>query len=293
MSQKLAGYITVYTNAQDNDTQLHLSSIQLEQKKSTEWTKVEVESMNKIAEMFGKSSSVKYANDKQMHCTAMFHILSDKLFRNENDNSYFVFQLGSIHNMHGIVSTMKELPVATSDGTSEFQLSVERLKPLNVHEFYQKVVKNNASRSSFMLAPRYYFNPQLNLLRKLPGKTIDFVSGSLEDEGIDVTDGMEFEDDDGTDEDDYDSDDQVSDKDDDDEDGAESDSVENISPKSGNSSNTTTTLTTTTTTLTTALSASTSSESVPKKRLRKGALTNSTASTEKEKVVLETLGTGW
>jgi hypothetical protein len=194
MTRKLEGFITTSTQFQSGDRQLFLSSCQLEQKRSTEWTKVEAESAKNLAELFGLSRNVSYAKEKNMHCTAMFHILSEKIFRNEADASYYVYQLGSIHNMHGIVSTESTLPVAISNGTSEFHLEVQMLSPLSIAEYYNKVVINNVARSVFMLAPKYFFNSQLNMLRKLPGKTIDFTTGELEDDGIDVSSEPWFQD---------------------------------------------------------------------------------------------------
>jgi len=293
MSQKLSGFITTYTNVTNWDTQLHLSPVQLEQKKSTEWGKVELDASAKIVELFGKSSSVQYANEQHMHSSAMFHILSEKLFRSEDDKSYYVYQIGSIHNMHGVVSTMKTLPLAISNGTSQFHLALDMIQPLSLHEFYQKVVKNNASRSSFMLSPKYYFNPQLNLLRKLPGKTIDFVTGKLEDDGIIVDDEIEFDEEEETDEEeegeetDQDGDSNGGSGDDDD-DGLEEAKSEAQS-EGKNSSKTVTTFTTTSTTMTTALSASTSSGGKVSKKKR----TPLATSTSTEKVVLESTGSGW
>jgi hypothetical protein len=80
MTRKLEGFITTSTQFQPGDKQLFLSSCQLEQKRSTEWTKVEAESAKNLAELFGLSRNVSYAKEKNMHCTAMFHILSEKNF---------------------------------------------------------------------------------------------------------------------------------------------------------------------------------------------------------------------
>jgi hypothetical protein len=217
MSRKLEGYCTTSSNVNSGDHVLTLNANPMESKKESEWSKVDYESELQIADTFGPSKDIENANKVKIQHTSAFHILSEKVFCKEK-TGYYVYQLGSIHNMYGYVSTLPSLPVASSSGKSLWDLELKLLDPLSCATFFARVVSNNIARSVFMLNPKYYFNPVLNLLRRLPGKTIDFTSGKLDDDGINVSDDLHFEEGDaeefGSDDDDDDSDDGSSDGDD-------------------------------------------------------------------------------
>jgi len=138
-------------------------------------------------------TTVEGADESGIHITLLMPIQSETIFRTqpndtvkEKPTGFFVYALGSLHNMHGVVSTEAFLPVATSDGTSLYQLALKKKVPLKIKEFYDRVVANNLGRSLFYLAPKYYFSPELNVLRRLPGKTFDWLELKLESDGIDI-----------------------------------------------------------------------------------------------------------
>jgi len=245
MSRKLEGYFTTSSNVNSGDHVLTLNANPMESKKESEWSKVDYESEQQIADVFGPSKDIDNANKVKVQHTSAFHILSEKIFRKEKVG-YYVYQLGSIHNMYGYVSTLPSLPLASSSGKSLWDLEIKMIDPLSCSAFYTRVVSNNIARSVFMLNPKFYFNPVLNLLRRLPGKTIDFTSGKLDDDGINVSDDLHFEE--GVDEE-PDSEDDVDEDSDDDDGGSDDEDPSN-------------TLTTTTTTTTSVLSTSGTDSSV-------------------------------
>jgi len=75
--------------------------------------------------------------------------------------------------MRGYLSNA-EVTVAVSDGSSEWHLGWSRLVPVKEEEFYRAVVSHNGHRTGYFLCPKYYFNPKMNFLRHIKGKTVDF-----------------------------------------------------------------------------------------------------------------------
>jgi len=185
MSQKLAGHITSSTVLMEGDSVLILSAVAAESAKATEWSKIDTKIGNKIVELFDSKGV------DQVGFTMLTHVISERYFKTideavSDDIQTYVYNLGSIHNMYGVVSTFDNLSVASCNGEHAFSFEVDEKKPLTVTEFYNHVVNHNLARSGFMLNPRFYFNKNLNFLRKLPGKTISFVDGSVDDGGIDI-----------------------------------------------------------------------------------------------------------
>jgi hypothetical protein len=170
---------------------LILSSMAINTVKATEWNKVELEMKNKLEGLFVRNAENRAANNVEY--TVMLPIMSEELFKKTNPNSseevttgYYVYGLGSLHSLNGIVSTMPQLPLGKSDGSDMWNLSVEMKNPLTYTIFLKNVVMHNLARSGFMIYPKFYFNPNLNFIRKLDGKTLNFETGEVEDIGIDL-----------------------------------------------------------------------------------------------------------
>jgi hypothetical protein len=173
---------------------LILSNTTYSSVKAVEWVKVDKEVMDKIRVLMPRKSTQRKELDVQY--TVMTHIMSEELFDtkimsdSQSKPEYFVYGLGSIHNMYGIVSTMDQLPLAKSDGSTMWNLSLDLKKPIDKSTFFKAVGQHNLGRSGFMLYPKYFFNPNLNFLRRLNNKTINFETGQLEEFGVDVEVGM-------------------------------------------------------------------------------------------------------
>lgn len=164
---------------------------------ATEWAKVDRQCQESFADLL---SPYQYLEERQkVKITFMIysHVLTRTVFppfnsaddkRDPSFNTFFVFTLGSAHNMMALMSTSVDVHFAASEGESPYQLSLAKGNPLTETTFFDMVCEHNARRSSFFLSPQYYFNAKLNLLRHIPGKTIDFVTGVTTDTiGIDVT----------------------------------------------------------------------------------------------------------
>jgi len=92
-----------------------------------------------------------------------------------------VYTLGSAHNMYGVVSTFTTaFPFGMSDGSAYFHLGQKMDPPVqNATMFAKKVCQHNIARSSFFLSGMYYFNPRLNLLRRIKNRIVDFETGKV------------------------------------------------------------------------------------------------------------------
>jgi hypothetical protein len=192
----LEGYFTTSTTWSQGDRVLILSKSVQESSKEKEWSKVDVSSLARVKSLMGDYADMEKAERNDVHVTIMMHIMSDQLFRRhdptQNRNvGWYIYNLGSIHNMYGILSTRSKLPLGSSDGTKLFQFATKMADPLTIQKFGLLVVQHNIARSGFMIYGQYYFNPLLNLLRHLPGKRINFVEGTLDDIGIDLVEHLE------------------------------------------------------------------------------------------------------
>jgi hypothetical protein len=131
--------------------------------------------------------------EHNVHYVTMKHIQSELLFVNRKEtepiDGYYISSLGSIHNMYCVVSTMPEVPVFVCNGTSEWSYELGTTDPiLTPTDFYRKVKEDNMKRSGFFLSAGYSFNPKLNVLRHMHGKTVDFETGNVEALAVDVGD---------------------------------------------------------------------------------------------------------
>jgi len=169
---------------------LTLTAVTFSSVKEKEWSRVEREVDQKVSSIFTRDAENRKQNN--VHYTMMLPIMSKDLFRHTNiqtnkQEGFSVFNLGSIHNMYGIISTMDTLPLAKSDGTSMWNLTLDQKSPIDYKSYLRMVASHNLCRSGYMLYPKYFFNPNLNLIRKLDGKTWNFETGEIDDEGIDLT----------------------------------------------------------------------------------------------------------
>lgn len=161
---------------------IYFPNIPLEMPKASEWAKLETQQELGIASMLGENFDAARRGDVHIHMYT--HIFTAKFFE-----LFSVHTLGSAHNMMGVLSTWKDFPFASSNSVEDFwHFEILKLSAITLEAFITRVYAHNASRSSFFLCGKYYFNARLNLLRHLPGKSVDYVTGVMEDiGGIDVT----------------------------------------------------------------------------------------------------------
>jgi hypothetical protein len=134
--------------------------------KKSEWEKTDARSMTLLEREFrnfpkGKGKTQKIV-ETLLYSKAFFH-----------SDLAVPYTFGSVHNMRGYLSNA-EVTVAISDGSSEWHLGWSRLVPVKEEEFYRAVVSHNGHRTGYFLCPKYYFNPKMNFLRHIKGKTVDF-----------------------------------------------------------------------------------------------------------------------
>jgi len=131
-------------------------------------------------------------------------LLSEEYFQAQNCK---VFTFGSVHNMYGYLSN-RPFYCAISSGTSEFHLDKIQLEPISAGKFKSTCCVHNGYRTGYFLEPKYFFNPKMNFLRHIKGKTINFDTVEMEDapgydyssdeeEGWDEEDTSSSEDDQG------------------------------------------------------------------------------------------------
>jgi len=71
--------------------------------------------------------------------------------------------------------------VASCAGNTEFEITTTELTRMDAPAFLQKVCLHNGHRTGYFLNPQYFFNPQMNFLRHIPGKTFDLEKGTVLD----------------------------------------------------------------------------------------------------------------
>jgi len=187
MASKLEGNITTSTVWDTGYRILFLVSKPIETATGTEWAKVDARTRAQIQEWFGKCADFSYCEKLNIHVTAQMHVLSDELFKAPTSSPLYkkkVFTLGSAHNMVAIVSTLDTLPVGISDGSDAYHFALQQVVPLTLLQYCTRVMQHNGMRSGFHLFGNFNFNPMLNFIRWIPGKTINFTTGTIEDHGI-------------------------------------------------------------------------------------------------------------
>jgi len=83
--------------------------------------------------------------------------------------------------MMGLLSTDPQFMFAQNEGQDPWVITSVQGVPLKMEEFVVRIMKHNAARCAYFLNGQYFFNPKLNLLRHVQGKTLDFVMGALDD----------------------------------------------------------------------------------------------------------------
>jgi len=158
---------------------LYFPNLSLEVPKISEWAKIEQAQLGSLTSLLGVNIDKNHRKGTHVHVYTQ--IYSPRMF-----DLFAVYTVGSAHNMMGLMSTLDSFDFAKSEG-GVWDLGVDNVAKITQKEFVSRVMLHNAARSSFFLNGKYYFNPRLNLLRHIEGKTVDFVTGYLEDIiGIDV-----------------------------------------------------------------------------------------------------------
>jgi hypothetical protein len=139
--------------------------------KGSEWSKTDAK-MQKLLDAYFPPKQ-----EDQGHTVVCTLLLSKVFFQSKK---CAVFTFGSNHNMLGYLSN-KPLVVASASGQTQFEIVPVELKPLDPLQFLQKVCAHNGHRTGYFLNPQYYFNPQMNFLRHIPGKTMNFDRLEVED----------------------------------------------------------------------------------------------------------------
>jgi len=181
---RIAGSMVGHTTTQTHWTgQFHLvyfPSISLEIPSESEWSKIEAAQISSLQILLGHNYAPETRGDIYVHVYT--HVFCTQVF-----DMFSVTTLGSAHNLMGVVSSLARFPYASSDGTSPWQFECKESASVSAREFVSRVMMHNAARSAFFLNGRYYFNPVLNLLRNLEGKTMNFITGEVSDiVGIEV-----------------------------------------------------------------------------------------------------------
>jgi hypothetical protein len=191
--EALKGNVTTSTAVQSGDLILDLSSTAAESISKDNYAKTDSTVMATLKERLPKTKVE--AASANIHYIVLKHIQSEQMFYSKNleqvESGYYIYSLGSVHNMHGIVSTLPQLTVASCSGVGEWEIAAEKLTPKDVTTFWKAVTDHNLGRSAFFLAGKYHFNPMLNAIRRIPGKAMDWVAGELVDNGIDIEANLE------------------------------------------------------------------------------------------------------
>jgi hypothetical protein len=193
MGEKLKGRCTTSTVLSSGDLVLDLSSTAAESISKDNYAKTDGTVMATLKERLPKT--LLEAQAANIHYIVMKHIQSEQIFFQKTlegvVSGYYVYTLGSVHNMHGIISTLPKMTVASCDGTKEWAIVPQEVTPKDCTSFWKSVIDHNLGRSSFFLSGRYHFNPTLNCIRRIPGKSMDWIAGELVDNGIDVQADLE------------------------------------------------------------------------------------------------------
>lgn len=164
--------------------------------KGSEWAKMETVADNALKLYFPKPKPQQTPLDEPIQHRIVGTLLYAKTYFLEEHCKPYVF--GSIHNMYGYMSN-KPVYCAVSDGTREFHLDKVELPAQTAVAFIKTVCLHNGHRTGYFLRPQYFFNPKLNFLRHVKGKSFNFEDGKVTDvEGFDpqVVEDGEFDDED-------------------------------------------------------------------------------------------------
>jgi len=144
--------------------------------KSSEWSKTD-EKMKVFLESYYPPSANQKEKEEKPHTIVAVLLLSEVFFRSKECN---VYCFGSVHNMLGYLSN-QPVVVASCAGNTEFEIATAELTRMDAPAFLQKVCLHNGHRTGYFLNPQYFFNPQMNFLRHIPGKTLDLEKGTVID----------------------------------------------------------------------------------------------------------------
>jgi hypothetical protein len=193
MGEKLKGHCTTSTNVQSGDLILDLSSTAAESISKDNYAKTDATVMATLKERIPKT--IAEARSANIHYIILKHVQSQQIFYEKSlegsIKGYFVYTLGSVHNMHGIVSTFDKVTVASCSGASEWDIEPQKLESKDCATFWKSVTDHNLGRSAFFLSGKYHFNPTLNCIRRIPGKAMDWIAGELVDNGLDIDANLE------------------------------------------------------------------------------------------------------
>jgi len=163
-----------FTNqSSKSSTKFIFPSLVSQTSKSSEWSKTDATMAHFLESYF----PAKQSKDTAPHLIVSALIYSDVFFKSERCS---VYGFGAQHNMLGYLSN-QPIVVASCAGESEWEISTAKLTPKNVSDFLKTVCVHNGHRTGYFLNPQYFFNPQMNFLRHVPGKTIDLEKGTVLD----------------------------------------------------------------------------------------------------------------
>jgi len=141
--------------------------------KASEWAKTDAAMTNFLESYFPSKQS----KEEESHLIVSALLYSEVLFKSEK---CAVYGFGAQHNMYGYLSN-QPVVVASCTGETEWEISAVKLPPKNIPDFLKTVCVHNGHRTGYFLNPQYFFNPQMNFLRHVPGKTIDLEKGTVLD----------------------------------------------------------------------------------------------------------------
>jgi len=176
----LKGHVATYIPSTSGNHLMYFPNFAPEFSKKSEWDKVEKQSELFLKNLLGDNFDEASRKGNQVHVYSQ--VLSKVSF-----SQFTVFTIGSAHNMMGLMTSDEAFSFASCQGEKIWDVELQRVTKVTSEEFIFRTMSHNASRSTFFLNGMYYFNAKLNMLRHIPGKTMDFVIGVLDDiQGIDV-----------------------------------------------------------------------------------------------------------
>jgi len=163
----------------------------------SEWSKVDVSQISSLqslvhpyfpmkrsdisdGEAFQTATSTQTVTVPELSKVMHVHVYT-RLFSKRVFDFFNVYTIGSVHNMMGLLSTDPHFMFAQNEGQEPWVITSAQGVPLKMEEFVVRTMKHNAARCAYFLNGQYFFNPKLNLLRHVQGKTLDFVMGALDD----------------------------------------------------------------------------------------------------------------
>jgi len=141
--------------------------------KASEWAKTDA-AMTNFLESYFPSKQLK---EEESHLIVSALLYSEVFFKSEK---CAVYGFGAQHNMYGYLSN-QPVVVASCTGETEWEISAVKLPSKTIPDFLKTVCVHNGHRTGYFLNPQYFFNPQMNFLRHVPGKTIDLEKGTVLD----------------------------------------------------------------------------------------------------------------